>query len=157
LAPPTCFGGTGVAVPDSFHATERGHALVEIILELLADFFWQVVGELLLGTVVFLVDTWLVRRKTLPESWTKIQLIASVFSGPLAGYGSALLAPHRLGTSIASRVLALTIVPLLGGGVLAVFNGLVATEDRGAARRLGWVCGILFALGFLAGRRWGIG
>jgi hypothetical protein len=115
------------------------------------------VAELLVGTVYLLVDVYFVRREALPESWTKIQLVASTISGPLLGYLSTLFAPHRLGNSVPLRVVSWIALPLLGGTALAVFNYLAAEEDRAAAWRLGWVCGILFAVGFLAARRWGIG
>lgn len=128
----------------------------EILAELLAQFVWQVLGELVLGTIYVAIDALLVRRDKLPESWTKIQLILAAFCGPLAGYLSSVFLPHRIGHSAAARVLAWVLLPAAGGAVLAAFNGLVASEDRGAARRLGWVCGIIFAAGYLAARRWGL-
>jgi hypothetical protein len=128
----------------------------EILAELLAQLLWEVVGELVLGSIYLAIDTLLVRREKLPESWTKIQLILAAACGPLAGYVSSIFLPHRMGHSAVTRVLSWVLLPPLGGAALAVFNGLVAAEDRAAARRLGWVCGIVFAVGYLAARRWGL-
>lgn len=116
---------------------------MEILLELIFQFLFEVVGDVLLGHADFAAGG---RRRVL----------AFALAGCVAGLLSGIVRPQLLVTDRWLRWALIAALTLAGGVVLALFESRLRRGGPGSAVR-GFLSGAAFSLMYVLVRRWALG
>lgn len=116
---------------------------MEILLELIFQFFFEVIGDVLLGHADFAAGG---RRRVL----------AFALAGCVGGLLSCVVRPQPLVTGRWLRWALIAALTLAGGVVLAFFESRICRGGPRSAVR-GFLSGTAFSLMYVLVRRWGLG
>lgn len=116
---------------------------MEILLELLIQIIFEVVGDVLLGHASL-------------AAGGKRRVLAFAFSGLVGGLVSCIVLPEVLFTERWIRWGSIAGLTLVGGLALGFIESRIRRGGPGSAAR-GFISGVAFSLMYVLVRRWGVG